>query len=517
MGEKKVKLLAMLVVALCANGITYTAHAEEIRDTKPAITESSSVQVENNGVINYQESKVNEAMQTKDSDVEITDNWLTAEVANQVNKKVRDLTVEDFSKVTKIDLHYSKIDDKFPDEISLMTNLQYLNLNYTRLYGNIPQSLSKLTNLTYLDLGDNKLDNIDDAIVNNIKGGKYTYCDVSGNQFKLKDDWYYLKGKWYYFDRWGDKVTGSQKINGVEYQFTDDGFVREGWEKDSDGTSYYYDKTKGKITNSWKAVDGKWYYFDDKGQMQTGLQTVNGKKYYLGTDGAMTTGFQTIDGKKYLFSSDGDMKFGWADYNGKRYYTDSVSGELNVSQEKVINGMTYRFSSDGSLLTGGWINGNTYVDQNGQTVTSSSTHSNTQFQLYKYMTDTNNRVSVHYRAIELHGGDTSNNCVFFTSEALRRVGIDLPLGTCNTYDLEDKLQAMGFVESYDLSQLKPGDIVFTNGYTHVFIFMGWASNGYAYICDNQADRFDNKVLHLRSIYSDTDITDRATHFFYYPY
>ena len=122
-----------------------------------------------------------------------------------------------------------------------------------------------------------------------------------------------------------------------------------------------------------------------------------------------------------------------------------------------------------------------------------------------------------YKAIELHGGDTSNNCVFFTSEALRRVGIDLPLGTCNTYDLEDKLQAMGFVESYDLSQLKPGDIVFTNGYTHVYIFMGWSANGYAYICDNQADRFDNKVLHLRNIYGDTDLTDRATHFFYYPY
>ncbi|MDO5518426.1 MAG: cell wall-binding protein [Clostridium sp.] len=517
MGQRKVKLLAMLVVALCANSITYTAHAEEIQDAKPAITDKSSAEMKNDSVINYQESKVNEAMQTKDSDVEIKDNWLTEEVAKQLNKKVKDLTVDDFNKITKIDLHYKRIEEKFPEEISLLNNLEYLNLNYCRLKDKIPDEIADLPKLTYLDLGDNKLDKIGDKLLNNIKLGKYTYCDILGNQFKIYDDWYCIKGKWYYFDHWGYKATGSQKINGKEYEFTDDGYVREGWEDNSDGTKSYYDKDNGKIKSSWKAVGYDWYYFNEEGIMQTGFQTINGKKYYLGTDGVMRTGIQNIDGKQLCFSKSGDMQFGWTTFNGKKYYCDPSTGELITNQQKVIDGKTYKFLSDGSLMTSGWVDGNTYIDQSGQTVSSSSTHSNTQFNLYKYMTDTNNRVSVHYRAIELHGGDTSNNCVFFTSEALRRVGIDLPLGTCNTYDLEDKLQAMGFVQSYDLSQLKPGDIVFTNGYTHVYIFMGWASNGYAYICDNQADRFDNKVLHLRSVYSDTAITDRATHFFYYPY
>lgn len=517
MGEKKVKLLAMLVVALCANGVTYSAHAEEIKDTNSSTQVVSSVEVNDQRVINYEESKVNEVMNTKDSDVEITDNWLTEEVAKQLNKKVRDLTVEDFNKITQIDLHYKRIEEKFPDEISLLSNLESLNLNYCRLEGKIPNELADLPKLTYLDLGDNKFDEIGEKVQENVKAGKYSYCDVLGNQFKLYEDWYYLKGKWYYFDRWGDKLVGSQSIGGKEYEFTEDGYVREGWEKNEDGTSSYYDKNKGKIKSDWLPLGSNWYYFDENGVMLTGMQTINNKKYYLGSDGVMLTGIQILDGKRLCFASSGEMQFGWTTINGKQYYCDPSTGEIIVNQERVIDGKTYRFLSDGSLMTNGWIDSNTYVDANGQTISSASCHSNTQFQLFKYLTDTNNRVSVHYRAIELHGGDTSNNCVFFTSEALRRVGIDLPLGTCNTYDLEDKLQAMGFVESYDLSQLKPGDIVFTNGYTHVYIFMGWSANGYAYICDNQADRFDNKVLHLRNIYGDTDLTDRATHFFYYPY
>ena len=517
MSEKKVKLLAMLVVALCANGVTYTAHAEETKYTNFSTQVVSSVDVNNKIESKYEVSNIDETMNTKDSDVEITDNWLTEEVAKQLNKEVDELKKEDFEKITKIDLNSTKIDDEIPKEILLLKNLNYLNLNYSSLNGNIPDYLAELPNLTYLDLGDNRLDDISDKVLNKIKEGKYSYCDVLGNQFKLYEDWYYLKGKWYYFDRWGDKLVGSQSIGGKEYEFTEDGYVREGWEKNEDGTSSYYDKNKGKIKSDWLPLGSNWYYFDENGVMLTGMQTVNNKKYYLGSDGIMVTGKQVIDGKQYLFASGGDMQFGWTTVNGKQYYCDPSTGEIVVNQERVIDGKTYRFLSDGSLMTNGWIDSNTYVDANGQTISSASCHSNTQFQLFKYLTDTNNRVSVHYRAIELHGGDTSNNCVFFTSEALRRVGIDLPLGTCNTYDLEDKLQAMGFVESYDLSQLKPGDIVFTNGYTHVYIFMGWSANGYAYICDNQADRFDNKVLHLRNIYGDTDLTDRATHFFYYPY
>jgi hypothetical protein len=47
--------------------------------------------------------------------------------------------------------------------------------------------------------------------------------------------------------------------------------------------------------------------------------------------------------------------------------------------------------------------------------------------------------------------------------------------------------------------------------------MGWDKDGYAYIVDNQRTSFGNSVLHKRLILQDTATTDRATHFFYYPY
>ena len=415
MGRKKVKLLAMLVVSLCTSGFTYSVHAEEIKDDSSSTavvslvddnnqgkvdyekskddssstTDTSLVKDKNQSEIYYKESKVNEAMSAKDSDVKITNNWLTQEVAKQLNKKVKELTVDDFSKITEIDLHYKRIEEKFPDEISLLSNLQSLNLNYCRLKGKIPNELADLPKLTYLDLCDNDFDELGKKVEDKIKAGGYSYCDILGNRFRLDEGWYYIQGKWFYFDRWGHKVTGSQEIDGKEYEFTEDGYVREGWEKNEDGTSSYYDKTKGKIKNEWQAVGNDWYYFDENGTMRTGLQTINNKKYYLGADGKMLTGFQLVDGKRVYFASSGDMQFGWVYINGKQYYCDPTTGEIVSNQQRVIDGKTYKFLSDGSLMTSGWVDGNTYVNSNGQTVTRSSSHSNTQFELYKYLTDTN--------------------------------------------------------------------------------------------------------------------------------
>ena len=105
----------------------------------------------------------------------------------------------------------------------------------------------------------------------------------------------------------------------------------------------------------------------------------------------------------------------------------------------------------------------------------------------------------------------------FASEALRRIGVNIPRSTANTYQFENQLKSWGFAYSYDFSQLKPGDIVFTNNYSHVYIFMCWDKDGYAYIVDNQGTSYGNSVLHRRQVLEDTDTTDRATHFFYYPY
>lgn len=454
---------------------------------------------------------------TQQSQIKIEKNWLTQEVAKQLNKQVSELTDQDFLSIKKIDLRYERIDNSIPDELSLLKNLEYLNLNDCSLDGQVPDFVGDLPKLTYLDLGDNQLRELPDNIKQKAINGKYTYCDVEGNKFKLDEGWYYLKGKLCYLDRNGERIKGEKFIDGKEYEFTEDGNVRDGWETDNDNNKYYYDKLNGLVKNDWKSISGKWYYFNETGIMQKGLQTVKGVKYYLDNTGAMLTGWQMIDNKWYNFASGGGMQYGWLSSNGKTYYLDPSTGVM-ASGDTTIDGKKYRFSSDGSIIGNIWVDDYTYVKPNGESVNTYSnfSHSNTNYQLFKYMTNVNNEASVDSTAVGLHGGDTSNNCVYFTSEALRRIGINIPTGTCNTYQFENILKNMGFTYSYDFSQIKPGDIVFTNNYTHVYIFMGWDKDGYAFIVDNQGSMYGG-TLHRRLVLQDTATTDRATHFFYYPY
>lgn len=488
MRHNKLKIIALLTVILCINSI-------------PVVTYATDTRI--NGEI------------TAQNNIEIKENWLTREVASQLNKKVKNLTEQDFLTIKKIDLKYEKIENAIPEEIRLLKNLEYLNLNYAKLDGQVPEYLGDLPKLTYLDLADNKLEELPANIKQKIINGSYSYCDIEGNQFKLDENWYYLKGKWCYIDRYGDRVKGSKTIDGKDYEFSEDGNVREGWENDKDNNTYYYDRASGAAKNEWKQISGNWYYFNEEGIMQKGLQTIKGAKYYLNDSGAMVTGWQKLDGNYYYFSGGGAMQYGWLILSDKTYYLDQSTGVM-VSGESTINGEKYKFSTEGSLLKNKWMDNYTYVQANGKTVNTgyNYSHSGTNYQLFKYMTDTNNEMSVDNTAVALHGGITSNNCVYFASEALRRIGVNLSNSTANTYEFETKLKSLGFVYSYDFSQIKPGDIVFTNNYTHVYIFMCWDKDGYAYIVDNQRISYDNLVLHRRKILEDTANSDRATHFFY---
>ncbi|MGN0145124.1 MAG: leucine-rich repeat domain-containing protein [Clostridium sp.] len=530
---KKIKLVSAVASAACILCITKPVYAETkqiseeiIQNTTASVSEEI---VENEAALaNSNENKDDKQKNGNDKEksvkaaeeVKIERNWLTEEVASQLNKDYSKLTADDFLKIVKIDLGYKKIKENIPEEIKLLKNLQYLNLNYCRLSGDIPECIAEMPDLKHLDLGDNDFDSIPESLENKIINGDYAYCDVEQNNFKLKEGWHLLKGNWAYIDKYGERLKGEQKLKDISYNFGEEGYVKQGWSRENN-IVHYYDRDAGMIKKSWKLIDNKWYYFNEDGVMLTGLQNIDGTKFCLSGDGVMLTGFQNIGGSNYYFCDRGGMQYGWVNVNGKDYYFDETTGVMAASTEKVINGKTYRFEADGTSHCDNnvWIDTYTYVTPNGQTVNTyyNYSHSNTNYQLFKYMTDPSNQASVDATAVMLHGGRTDNNCVYFASEALRRVGVGIPRETCNTYEFENILKSLGFVYSYDLTQLKPGDIVFTDGYTHVYIFMGWDSDGYAFIVDNQSYNFDNKILHRRQIYNDTAITDRATHFFYYPY
>ena len=52
------------------------------------------------------------------------------------------------------------------------------------------------------------------------------------------NDFVVSKGKTYYFDADGNKVTGKQTINNATYFFNKDGVMQTGWKKTDDGTYY---------------------------------------------------------------------------------------------------------------------------------------------------------------------------------------------------------------------------------------------------------------------------------------
>lgn len=153
--------------------------------------------------------------------------------------------------------------------------------------------------------------------------------------------------------------------------------------------------------------------------------------------------------------------------------------------------------------------------------TDAASHSDLQKSLYNYLTDKDNRQSVLERAIQLHNGVTSNNCVYYASEALRRAGMtDLPTWVCNTNQLTEQLQKRGWVKNTDLSQIRPGDICFTtNGPSHTYTFMKWKSLDscdYAYVCDNQGNEYGGDAYHERNVSIPKPTKDATAYFMYLP-
>ena len=128
--------------------------------------------------------------------------------------------------------------------------------------------------------------------------------------------------------------------------------------------------------------------------------------------------------------------------------------------------------------------------------------------VHSILSSASNRNSIHQQVIRLHGS-TSNACVVFVSESLRRAGVNVPT-TMRTIDyLVPYLSNNGWVKSRDYKNIRKGDVVFTtdakldpNGRpTHTYIFMGWVEPGnydYAWIVDNQARYYNNQVLHKRN-------------------
>ena len=179
--------------------------------------------------------------------------------------------------------------------------------------------------------------------------------------------WKQEGGKWYYYDKNGEKVTGWQNL-GVWYYFDSQGVMQTGWLQD--GSSWYYLKSSGAMATGWVQDGGKWYYMGPSGAMVTGWVKDGNNWYFMGPSGAMTTGWlkykntwyylnesgamvtgwKQLSGKWYYFESSGAMKTGWLETGGKKYYL-TESGAMATGTIK-IDGKTYKFDASGALIEG---------------------------------------------------------------------------------------------------------------------------------------------------------------------
>lgn len=125
--------------------------------------------------------------------------------------------------------------------------------------------------------------------------------------------------------------------------------IKKGWYKNSKG-KYFYRFSSGKIAKSrWLTVKGKKYYVNKDGYRLTGMKKINGKKYYFSKKGIMQKGFVTYKNNRYFFKSNGQMKKGWLTYKGKKYYFKK-DGKMIRGKRVTIKGKKYKFNKKGHLV-----------------------------------------------------------------------------------------------------------------------------------------------------------------------
>ena len=143
-------------------------------------------------------------------------------------------------------------------------------------------------------------------------------------------DWKKIQGKWYYFNKDGNRLSNTT-FDG--YVFNKDGVMAENGWNFIDG-KWYFANSSGKISqNKWEKIAGSWYYFDKDGIMLSNT-TIN--SYLLTNSGAMA------ENKWVLID--------------KHWYFANSSGKISQNKWEKINDSWYYFDKDGIMLSNTTIN-----------------------------------------------------------------------------------------------------------------------------------------------------------------
>ena len=112
------------------------------------------------------------------------------------------------------------------------------------------------------------------------------------------EGWQEESGKRTYW-RDGQRLTGIQTVDGVDYLFGEDGVMATGWGFDPKTGSWCYADASGALRTGWFQKNGVWYLLGNDHLMLTGWQREGGSTYYLAESGAMQTQWVLVDGGWY--------------------------------------------------------------------------------------------------------------------------------------------------------------------------------------------------------------------------
>lgn len=197
----------------------------------------------------------------------------------------------------------------------------------------------------------------------NNKGTKYYFAGelMKGLQVVEGDTYFFSKSN-------GVMVTDKEmEIDGFIYTFGPDGKAVSIVEKPSkpstgfwkeDGHTYYFVDDE-MVTEDWVEVEEGTFYFDANGYMLANTTTViDNCVCKFNADGTLESkdsldtysGFLKLGSKTYFYT-DGVMAKGWTQIEEDWYYFLPDTG-LMVVNSKTIDGVFYKFGSDGKLLGG---------------------------------------------------------------------------------------------------------------------------------------------------------------------
>ena len=157
-----------------------------------------------------------------------------------------------------------------------------------------------------------------------------------------EEDGWVKEGTHYCYYKEGTKVTGLQTIEGEDYEFTDDGYLKGNGQIRviyvPFAYTHVYINADNEIATGWQAINGDKYYFNSiLGNAVDGVNTIDGVIYVFGDDRKLVTndwywshyadntgrsliGYQTIGEHKYFFDENGCALYGIQDVNGEKHY-----------------------------------------------------------------------------------------------------------------------------------------------------------------------------------------------------